>query len=757
MASIRQASFGGGELDPLLHGRSDLPAFSKGLRTMRNFFASRTGAAVSRPGSLFIGYAGGQSRRLVPFVFSDDQAFVVEITTNGAVSSLRFYAAGGLVETAPGVPYVLASPFSIGNLDELQWAQVGDVMTFTNGATSPFELRRLSNTNWTLSVVSFAERAPAFASPTAGGYPVLLSPLPVPDATHPAEEWIWLATLFVKDVATGRFYQTAAFRISESWDGSLAHIPAALAAGNQVAVYPDKPVTIRRGNHLETSITTPDTTYQEIAMGLYRGKANLFGFVGTTKTDTFVDKGGDPNFAVPPPLGTNPFALFDDKGLPTGFEYPRAVAFFQDKRCFAGSDLRPNTFRASATGDYPNFDPHPIVPVAGQALEFDLASRRLANIVSMAAQYHVLVLTSGSVWSGGGTQGPLDFDSVDFHQIEEIGALPLAPLVIDDAVMYARKKGCGARILDFVANPYGGGAYHGTDATLHAQHLFRGTAVIAQYPYNNIPFAKAIKDWCYAEDPWGVAWVVMNDGALLSYTPMSASSGGWAKHDTAGGIVLAVCAIPEGDEDSVYMLVQRYLEGDAKICIERMTSRVRRRNAEDDACVDCGARYSGAPALTITGLTHLKGQSVWAIAVGNAPQGPFVVSNAGEITLGQLPVANTPAGNVVLFVGLLYTADLETLDVVTTDSKMKPKAVVRVGFEVDQSAGILGGEDFDHLTESRPNTVASGYAAPVPGTELVILTPSRTWGIGGRSVLRQSLPLPVTVVALNREFEIGGP
>ena len=51
----RQTSFGCGELDPRLWGRTDLKVFAKGLRRCRNFFPTQQGALMSRPGTIHLG------------------------------------------------------------------------------------------------------------------------------------------------------------------------------------------------------------------------------------------------------------------------------------------------------------------------------------------------------------------------------------------------------------------------------------------------------------------------------------------------------------------------------------------------------------------------------------------------------------------------------------------------------------------------------------------------------------------------------
>ena len=64
--------------------------------------------------------------------------------------------------------------------------------------------------------------------------------------------------------------------------------------------------------------------------------------------------------------------------------------------------------------------------------------------------------------------------------------------------------------------------------------------------------------------------------------------------------------------------------------------------------MDSGITYNGAPTTTITGLDHLEGKEVTALADGSVVTGKTVSS--GQITLG------TEAS--VVHVGLPYTGKL---------------------------------------------------------------------------------------------------
>ena len=666
------------------------------------------------------------------------------------------------------------------DLMKVKYAQTGAVLTLAHPDWStPQELRRFDNVNgwpkWTFGNILFQPPYPFFDSSSAvpGGYPVAIEPFPAIDVDHPAREWTWIVTQTVQEIATGRLIETFGWVVNEQWDGTAA-APTALDVPALVAVYPDRAVVISRGTHLEVAgsaigLTAPaaNRNYQNLAFrvitcNVYRGRGGLYGFLGSFDGDTFTDAGAVPDYTRQPPLGQNPFRITTPAGVVTT-DGPAAVAFYQDKRMFAGTLKRPTGVFASGTGEYTDFDLHTIVHVPGESLYFELAARKYEEIVHLVSHQQLIIGTKSSVWRLSGAQGGvLDFDSVDAKVIDEVGMTGLAPVLFDGLVIYARTKGTGVRALHFDANIL---TYTGRDLSEHADHLFIGRSIGAA----GANTTKELIDWTFAEDPWGVVWAVRADGMLLSLT-IGADEYGWARHDalpsslsaTAGyGTPAAykrVCSVPEDDEDAVYTIVQRAIAGSfGTNCIERMTSRVRRGLPTDDGCVDCGVMltWHAADGVILGGLAHLEGETVYVCGKGNAPQGPFTVVG-GQIELGVLPLENTGAGSAILYVGMLFYPDLALLPIVSAETKMKKKIVTRVCFEVEQTTGIQAGQDFEHLQETLPNDVADGYVPPVPDTKAIIVRPTNNWDTEAIAVLRQALPLPVTVVGATRELEMGG-
>ena len=161
------------------------------------------------------------------------------------------------------------------------------------------------------------------------------------------------------------------------------------------------------------------------------------------------------------------------------------------------------------------------------------------------------------------------------------------------------------------------------------------------------------------------------------------------------------------------------------------------------------------PESIVTGLGYLEDKEVWAFADGN-PLGPFIVSG-GTITL---PFA---ASNII--VGLLYTCDLMSLRLEIEGQPTiqgRRKILPGVSVILNQALGLEVGMDFDHLFPMQsefltPPLLQPGFGPiPVPLFSGVVRAPTGgVWDIDGQVAVRQSLPLPATVLGLVFEATIG--
>jgi hypothetical protein len=160
MVKYTQPSFAGGEVSPAVAARVDLSKRAVGAERAENFIVEVTGGMKSRPGLQLIAEAKTAGTvRLIPFEFNTEQTYILETGDQ----YMRFYTYGGQILSG-GVPYEISTPYVAADLADLEFAQSGDVMTIVHPNYAPRELVRITNTNWTLTEITFA---PSQAEPTA--------------------------------------------------------------------------------------------------------------------------------------------------------------------------------------------------------------------------------------------------------------------------------------------------------------------------------------------------------------------------------------------------------------------------------------------------------------------------------------------------------------------------------------------------------------------------------------------------------------
>jgi hypothetical protein len=104
--------FNGGELSPLVEGRTDLDWYYSGARIMENLIGLAQGPATRRPGTRFVVELASSSSRaaLIPFEFNTEQAYILE-AGNGY---LRFLKDEGAIFVADVATVISNGDFASG-------------------------------------------------------------------------------------------------------------------------------------------------------------------------------------------------------------------------------------------------------------------------------------------------------------------------------------------------------------------------------------------------------------------------------------------------------------------------------------------------------------------------------------------------------------------------------------------------------------------------------------------------------------------
>ena len=149
MADAVQLNFTRGEVTPFIHARIDLDHYKAGLATMRNWVPLRYGGMTRMPGSLYYGHTKTSAKRsrFLPFVFNQSQKYSIE----AGETYFRFWTRNGRIESPPGTPVEVVTPYLEADLKYIQTRQSGDLVFITCRGYWPRVLTRISETSWSLT------------------------------------------------------------------------------------------------------------------------------------------------------------------------------------------------------------------------------------------------------------------------------------------------------------------------------------------------------------------------------------------------------------------------------------------------------------------------------------------------------------------------------------------------------------------------------------------------------------------------------
>ena len=687
---VYQPSFASGELAPALHRRSDLAKWRAGAAVMQNMVPLVQGVAARRSGTEFVGIGKDETgdQRLIPFQFSTDQQYVIEAGN----TYFRFVFQGAYLQTSPGVPYEIATPYGAPDLFNLRFAQSADVLVVVHPNYPPMELARFGTLDWRLTAIPIGSQltAPTGVAVNTAGVAPPGSPTPVKNSYS---------------------YAVTASTFGSNDEGPLSATVSCtnydLGYYNEYGVF--------------NSITWSPVTGADFYT-IYRQYAGVFAKVGSTTgagTDRFDDTDFTPDLGTQPPTATNPFA---------GGNYPGTVGYFQERRIFGGTASQPETIFASKSGNYTNFDvSNPVQD--DDAITATLAARQVNQIRHLIPLTDLIIMTSGSGWRLNGSNGAITNSNFDLSPQTFVGSATVDPLVVGNRILFVEATGSSIREIayQFVQN-----MYVSEDRSVYAKHLFLGHQIVS---------------WAYANSPDKVAWAVRDDGVLLSLTYLQEQDiYAWAEHATQSGAFKSVAVITETrngvTEDVAYVVVQRQLPTGVFSCIERMHTR-QLGAANNDVTqawhVDSALQYGGAPVSVVHGLDHLNGSTVAFLADG--------VPGTAVVTGGAIGL---PVAASVIVAGLPMTSTLTTLPADGTSPGIDPwmgrlKHAFRARIGVENAAGIQGTVDGSAVGAFvDPSNPASAAMA----TTVLECRLGAGWVRDGRLTMTMATPLPATILSV---------
>lgn len=657
MTSVLQPTFAAGELSPSASARTDIARYYTGLKLCRNFMVMPYGGVRNRPGTRFVCEIKDSTKRcrLIPFQFNDVQTYVLAFGD----LNMRVIKDGGqvLYSAGPniGQPFELALPYTQNDLNQLNYTQSADVMTLVQPGYKPRELSRLGHDNWTTAEISLAPRIAAPASVVAAAA-----------GTGGGVQQSW------------RYQVTAVLDDGNTLDESLP------ATSNSITI------------SVSTAVATinwsavPGATYYIVYKD--NAGAGIYGFIGRATTLAFEDQNFTAVKTDSPPNGNDPFVGAGN--------YPGAVGYYQQRLVFAGSDNNPQTVWMSKTGLFKNFG-FSIPSKDDDSITFTIASTEVNRMRHLLALRKLLGLTSGGEWTFSGADTGLTSKTVQASQEGYDGSATVRPVVVGNSAVYVQARGSRVSSFGYSINADG---FASDDLTLFSAHLFRG---------------KELTSVAYQKIPDSIVWYVRDDGILLGLTYLPEQQlVGWHWHDT-DGFVESIACVPEGQEDALYMVVRRTINGVQKRYIERMATR-QTTSIEDAFFVDSGLTYDGRNTDTAKTFT-LSGGTTWGFpevvtmtAVGHAP---FLAGSVGfnySLKVATTDENGDPATDIVRVevVGYTSTSVVAVKLLIICPETLRGKPISTWARQVKSLSGLshLEGKTVSILTDGsvHPQRVVTG-------------------------------------------------
>lgn len=717
--TLIQTNFTAGELAPRLMGRVDIARYQNGAKTIENAHPLTHGGCMRRPGLMYVAPAKNANKiaRLIPYIFNRDQAYMLEFGDQ----YMRVFKDGGQVESSPGVPYEIATPYTEAMLDDLNYVQGADTMFIAHQSVPIYRLRRFGHASWDLSA------APFTVTP--------FDEIGVNPATT--------LTLSSAAVGSGRTFTAgaASFEASdvgrEIWSSAgiatitgytnttvvtctitVAFPSTSIASGAwTIAGSPQTSCTPSAKDPVGTSITltlgaagwrTDDVgKFVKINDGL----CQITGFTSSTIVNATIKHALNATVAAPALAWSLESAVWNATN-----GYPGAVSLYEQRLIAAGSPGFPQTMWGSKTGVYLDFTQG---TGDDDGFSFKIASSQVNPIVHLGQVKQMLALTYGGEFSiEGGVEKPVTPTNVQVKSQSSYGCNSVRPVRIGNEILFVQRSGRKVRAM---AYQYTNDAFGSPDMTVLAQHITES----------------GIVDMAYQQEPDSILWCVRGDGMLVSLTiEREQDVVGWARHET-DGLFESIASIPVVNGEEVWVIVQRTIDGTTKRYVERLVSTI------NTDCAILGTHPTGA--ATWTGLSALEGETVDVVADGAVM--PQQVVTGGEITLERNALA--------VEIGLHYESTIELLDI-----------EINSGTGSAQGNSVRTGEATVRLLESSGCEI---QGQPIPfrrfgagvldqaverftgDKRIELLGWSRT---GGSITIRQTQPLPMHVLSVIRKVTV---
>ncbi|WP_338506409.1 hypothetical protein VRB95_11035 [Erwinia aphidicola] len=815
--SMIQPSFAGGELAPSTYGRVDLAKYGVSLRQCKNFIVRQYGGIENRPGTKFIAAAKFPDRqcRLIPFQFSTVQTYALEF----GAGYMRVFKDGGAVLTSSGAVYELAMPYAEADLFKLKYTQSADVMTICHPAYAPRELRRYAHDNWQIVEVTTKngpfedinvdEAVKVYSSAETGTVTLTAS-----SAIFGAEQVGKLFYLEQPAVDSVPVWETSKSTAINDVRRADSNYYRANTGGKTGTLRPSHTEGMAWDGWGGSGDDDTGIQWEYLHSGFGTARITAVAANGLTATATVLDR--IPSNAVGSDKSSYKWARYAWNSV-NG--YPGTVVYYQQRLFFAASSAYPQTIWASRSGDYKDFGKNnPIQD--DDRIVYTYAGRQVNEIRHLIDVGSLMALTSGGQFQINGDQNKvLTPSSFTFSSQGADGASNTPPITVSNIALFIQEKGSVVRDLaySFDVDGYQGSdltilanhlftGYQITDwsfttvpysaawcvrndgmllcltylrdqqvfawAPQPADGAFESTCSISEGTEDAVYFSVrrtvngqvrryierlSTRQFATEEDAFFVDCGLSYDGRTTGgrTVKITGGTGNWdyqqeltltisgAAYFAATDIGSAV-HLPyteDGTDKTLHMTISGFTSANIVIVHSNRDVPASLRNVNISTWK--------MARVTFAGLDHLEGKVVNILSDANTE--PVKTVTGGKVTL------ETPGA--VVHIGLPIVSEFETLDINLAQQETlmdKKKLITSVSLIVNESRGIYAGQYGGKLYQYAQREFEF-YDNPVSNTTGVIEVPMESqWSKSGRVYVKQTDPLPLTVLAVIPRLSVGG-
>ena len=542
---------------------------------------------------------------------------------------------------------------------------------------------------------------------------------------------------------------------------------------------------------------------------VYKRQNGLYGYIGQTSSTSFSDTNIAPNLGQTPPLF--------DPVFNSANNYPGAVSYFEQRRVFGGTTNSPQTLWMTRTGTESDMSYHLPVQDTDRIL-FRVAAREANTIRHLVPLTQLLALTSAAEWRISPVNSDtITPTTISVRPQSYVGANNVQPSIVNNTVVYCSARDGHVRELGYSWQASG---FVTGDLSLRATHLFDNFDIsdmcyskapqpllwfisstgrllgLTYIPEQQIgawhrhdtdgsfesctAVAEGVEDRLYVIVKRTIGGVTKRyvermasrnittidacffvdsglsyDGRNTTSTTVTVTGGtNW----TPAEVLTITSSSPifqfPATTDVGDAIVITATDGTQYRLAILGTSSTTVATAKVDKTL--GVAFRGVATTswsfardTISGLGHLEGKTVSILGDG-------AVMPQKVVTGGTVPLQRASS---IVHVGLPYESDLQTLPMtlqIEGFGQGRAKNINEAWLRVVSSSGIFIGPTASSLVEAKQRTTEPYGSPPSLKTDEIGVKLTPSWQQSGQIFVRQSDPLPLTIVGLTLEVAIGG-